>query len=121
MQRRHTNDMPSYAAEAIESARINGSQLVASSGLFAMLLIGMSLIEAPIPCWDGSVQQPEVRQSTLLVSSVPAFGSASMPVAQASAEPPSRTAADGASWCLRSRAPEILTSNPGGGAHPRAG
>src|SRR3954466_11899415 len=38
------------------------------------------------------------------------------PVAQVGTEPPSETAAGGASWCLQSRARQILTSNPGNAA-----
>jgi hypothetical protein len=114
MRRRVTEDTPSYAAETIASAQVSGSHLAASTGLFLMLLVGMSLIEAPTPPWGGSTHRPEHRQSTVAVGVRPAF-------AQVGAEPSSKRAADAVHWCLHSRAPEILTSNCGSAAHPRAG
>src|SRR5829696_6251151 len=103
MPRRDTEDTPPYAADAIAAAQANGSQLAASGGLFIMLLIAMSLIEAPIPRWDGPVHRPDDRESTLLVGSPSAYRSANTPGAQVGAEPSSMTAVDGAPWCREAR------------------
>jgi hypothetical protein len=97
MRRRVTEDTPSYAAETIRSAQVSGSHLAASSGLFLLLLAGMSLVEAPIPA-----------------SALPAL-------AQVGSEASSKRAANTVHWCLQSRAPELLIPKPGGAAHPRAG
>jgi hypothetical protein len=121
MRRCLTEDTPAYAAEAIASARIDSRQLAASGGLFVMLLIAISLIEAPIPRWDGHAHKPEDRQSALVLGSLPAYGSASTPIAQDRAEPSSGTVEGSAPWCLHSRAPDTLISGPGGAAHLRAG
>ena len=76
MRRRVTEDTPSYAAETIRSAQVSGSHLAASSGLFLLLLAGMSLVEAPIPASAlptlAQIGSPQAREPQVSCASVPA-------------------------------------------------
>jgi len=107
MGRRVAEDTPAYAADALASAQINGRRLTASGGLFIVLLVAMSLVEAPVQGSDAHVLTPEDGQSATPAGSPPAHGSADTPVAQLGAKPWSKTTAGVASWCPR--APDVLT------------
>jgi hypothetical protein len=49
MPRIRHEDAPEYAVDVMDSAKPIGSQLAAAAGLFTMLLVAMSAVEAPMP------------------------------------------------------------------------
>jgi hypothetical protein len=55
MSRTRRGDSPEYAFDVIEAAQPIAPQLTAATGLFTMLLIAMSTIEAPLPRQDFAV------------------------------------------------------------------
>jgi hypothetical protein len=117
MHRRAAKDTPSYVADAVASAQINGRRLTASGGLFVVLLVAMSQIEAPIPRSGGNVLTPEDAQNTLPVGSPSARGSVITPVAQVGAQSSSKTPAAGVPWCMPSWVHDMITWVPGTAVH----
>jgi hypothetical protein len=74
MSRVRHGDTPEYAFDVIEAAQPIGPQLTAATGLLTMLLIAMSIMEAPLPRQDlavdetGAVERPFQAESGLLCS-----------------------------------------------------
>lgn len=119
MPRSVRDETPAYAAEAIASARVNGSGLAVSSGLFVMLLVAMSLIETPIQRWDVPVREGE-EQPFLLVGPPLGIVSASRHDVGLIANASRETAAQSGPRCLTA-APETLSAAPGSAARRAEG
>jgi hypothetical protein len=74
MSRVRRGDTPEYAFDVIEAANRSDPQLAAATGLLTMLLIAMSIIEAPLPRQDfavdgtGEVERPFPHEPGLLCS-----------------------------------------------------
>jgi hypothetical protein len=74
MPRLRRKDTPEYAFDVIEGAKPIGSQLAAAAGLFTMLMVAMSAMDASLPRQDfaidatGGVERPHPEEPGLLCS-----------------------------------------------------
>jgi hypothetical protein len=74
MPRVRHRDTPEYAVDVIEGAKPISSQLAAAAGLFTMLLVAISAIEAPVMRQDlavngtGAMESPFADEPGLLCS-----------------------------------------------------
>jgi hypothetical protein len=118
--RRIPDDTPAYAREAIASAEV-GRPLAASGGLFVVLLVAMSLIEAPPSRSDGSPHHHVNETHMMPVASPPAHPCADTPVAQIGVANPGHSLAAGEPSCVPAPAPSQLTLHHDGAAHPPRG
>jgi hypothetical protein len=109
MRRFIADDTPAYAAEAIVSARFSSHRLVASGGLFIALLIGTSLIEAPLSRAGGNEYLTPDELNTISVVSPPAPPNAGTPVARIYGGNSGRSQAAGDPLCVPSWARDWLT------------
>jgi hypothetical protein len=109
MDRRIADDTPTYAAEAIASARYSSHRLLASGGLFVALLIAMSLIEAPLSRAGGNEHLTANELNTISVGSSPTPPNSGTPVARIDGGNSGRSQAAGDPSCVPSWARDWLT------------
>jgi hypothetical protein len=107
MHRRAAEDTPSYVADAVASAQINGRELAASFGLVTLVLLAMTLIEAPILFQDGPTQLTEDKRIISPDGSSSICTTARSLMEQVATEPSSEPAGGSASRRLLSRAPDM--------------
>ena len=104
MRHRIDDNTPAYVAEAITSAQFNGRQMAASGGIFVVLLVAMSLIEAPLSRSEDYPRRP-----------------ANTPVAQIGGASSNGSPTAGEPSCVPSRARDMLSWDPGdAGRRPAA-
>jgi hypothetical protein len=117
MRHRIANNTPAYVAQAIASAQFNGRQTVASGGIFVVLLVSMSLIEAPLSRSEGYARPPENELNMTPFGRTPAYRSATTSVAQVGGASSNGSPTAGEPSCVPSQARDMLTWDPGGAGH----
>jgi hypothetical protein len=113
MRHRIADNTPAYAAEIIASAQSTGRQLIGSCGIFAVLLIAMSVIEAPLSRSEEYARPPENELINMRFGRTPAHRTADTPVAQVGGASSSDSPTFGEPSCLPSQARSVSTSGRG--------
>ena len=113
MRHRIDDNTPVYVAEAITSAQFNGRQMAAAGGIFIVLLIAMSMMDAPLSRAEGYALPPENELNITPFGPTPAHRGANTPVAQVGGASSNGSPTAGEPSCVPSQARDMLTWDPG--------
>jgi hypothetical protein len=112
MGRRIADNTPAYAAEIIASAQSTGRQLTSSSGIFVVLLVAMSMIEAPLSRSEEYARPPHELINKPF-GRTPGHRNADTPVAQVGGASSSGSLTAREPSCLPSQASNMSTWDRG--------